>query len=165
MGSVVIFLSGVSSFGFLVGFVSAVSLTPVGGVTISTVFGGLIGIAAGYFTSKSKDSGSEALNALSSPALAISGYTLILFSSLFVGGLFAGAYSREAWLAAHERPPTLITAPWKNDQAHLPSSPEEAWKWLSFAHDASHPVLGAQGFDLWQCACCAEGLVPLAVEL
>jgi len=26
-------------------------------------------------------------------------------------------------------------------------------------------MLGAQGFDLWQCARCAEGLVQLAVEL
>lgn len=56
------------------------------------------------------------------------GIGMIAFATCFTVGTFLGGWYRYSW--------STIEVPWGNQPDDVPDSPEEAWYWITFTHDA-----------------------------
>ena len=52
----------------------------------------------------------------------------MIFAICVVGGTIAGGKYRYSW--------AVMEVPWGDKEEDVPSSPQEAWMWISFANDA-----------------------------
>lgn len=134
----VIFYVGIAFVGATMGFFAAVSMTSIGSAMVSTVFGGIIGLAAGFLGGKASKSTAREVSERAGQLIAVWGVCLIAFSVSFTTGLIGGAWSRERWVQAFEHDESVsLPVPWRDNTENTPSTPEEAWRWITFAHDAA----------------------------
>jgi hypothetical protein len=144
------FIIGVGSAGVMLGYLTGASSSPIASVVVSSVFGAALGLVAGRLAPSGKEKqGKEAdgkeegvddapvllLRAQEWQRIApLIGIGLTVFSAFFVGGTVAGGWLRHAW--PHLLHQDGLTVPWKRSTDGLPTTPQDAWKWITFAHDA-----------------------------
>jgi hypothetical protein len=138
-----IFCIGLATSGFVIGYFTGVSSSPVTGAVVTSVFGGVVGLAGGFFSSRSAQT-----PAVSSPDTPKStgrvvlrqwGLALIVFSLALLVGKVSGDFARIAWVRYSSQAPVI---PWADSTPpEPPDSADKALRWLYFAHDASEQGL------------------------
>jgi hypothetical protein len=136
---------GVAATGIMFGFLVGASETPLAGTVVSTAFVSAIGLISVLVANKdAPDLAAAPQGGVQQPppvnhgrdtkrtteAIFLLGIILLMFSGGFLGGVFWGADARNA----SENIEPHVAIPWQSTTA--PSTPGDAWYWLTFSHDA-----------------------------
>jgi len=129
----------------MIGYVCGVSSSPVAGVIASAVFGTALSVWAGYYSMRPHEDAAKPhaeepapkrrTLAQSNREMQMAGIALTTFSVSFIAATFAGGWVRVAWPRLLQKPPPL-TLPWVTSDKP-PQSADEAWRWITFSHDAA----------------------------
>jgi hypothetical protein len=128
---------GSASFGSLLGFLTSASNTPIAGVVVTSVFGGVLGILGAWVPSmfsgaRSPESTNSKID--TGKLSTVLGLGALAFSLAFVPGSIGGAYYRVVWWPDLLRDKGVMMVPWGEE---LPSAPPETlMKWVEFSQYA-----------------------------
>jgi len=126
------------SMGFLLGFLTSASNTPIAGVVVTSVFGGAVGVLGTLIPSwfaKSPTHDSTKANINPGRFASRLGLGVVAFCLAFLPGSFAGANYRMLWWPDFVRQKQDLLIPWGEDVPKH-GTPGVLLTWIRFAQEA-----------------------------